>query len=443
MPIPAPDPRRFLIVSDFHLTSGKDAVTFQWSNTEDFFWDEEFAEFLFHHTDATPTTLVVNGDLVDFMQVNEIPTPKECADFDISPEEISTWYGLRCSERAADFQAERVIRGHYRLFEALALFVGHGNQVVILTGNHDIQLYWPAVQSRIRNTLRTICEQKRLPFSPDRLRFHPWCYYIPDLLYVEHGNQYEATTAFRNIFIPILPFDLPNGRKQIDLDLSGFLVRYVTNRVEPVNPLADNVRPLSEYYRHLWKTHPWHAVRTFLWAAIFVFLVFRKRRLWRKDEIRRRYAGICRQNIAGLHKESQRWSSGRMQEAERIAKMFQKIRTRYHEQPAFESGIWRFLKKGDELLPDIFHILRLRAEQISEVCGTRYVVFGHSHLADSHQLPHGRRYFNTGSWIPTFTTARPEQPDPLQFSFLRIENGEARLMRWNPASHSAETLTFQ
>ncbi|HBD09546.1 MAG TPA: hypothetical protein DCZ69_14935, partial [Syntrophobacteraceae bacterium] len=206
------------------------------------------------------------------------------------------------------------------------------------------------------------------------MQFHPWCYYVPGLLFVEHGNQYEATTAFRNIFVPILPFDLPNGRKQLDLDLSGFLVRYITNHVESVNPLADNVRPLSEYYRYLWKTYPWLAIRTFVRAAVFVFLVFRKRGLWRDGEIRRRYAAICRQNVTAMRREALRWSENDAQEAQRIAHLFQKIPLRYHERPVVERGVWRFLLRGSKLLPDIFRVLRLRAELVSAVSGTRYVV---------------------------------------------------------------------
>jgi UDP-2,3-diacylglucosamine pyrophosphatase LpxH len=443
MSIPKTAPHRYLIVSDFHLTTGQDAVTSQWSDTEDFFWDTEFAEFLSHYTDGTPTTLIINGDLVDFLQILDIPDPGECSEFGIAPEEINRKYGLRCTEAAAGYQIARVIRGHISLFQALALFVAHGNTLIFVNGNHDIQLFWRQVQANIMHAFRSICRDKELPFDEHRVSFHPWCYFVPGLLFAEHGNQYESTTAFRNPFMPLLPVDLLDGRKkQLDLDLSGFLVRYVTNRVEPINPLADNVRPLSEYYTFLWKTHPWVALRTFASTAVLIHRIFRKRRLWSDKTIRRRYADICRENVSAMAMEAHRFSDGTPEDHARITALFQRIRTRYHERPAWERKLWPFLRKRRNVLPNMSHVLRSRAGKIASLLGTPYVVFGHSHIPDTAALSNGGRYFNTGTWIPTFTSAKPDTPDELQFTFFRLENAEGALFRWVPERHNPEPVTF-
>lgn len=42
--------------------------------------------------------------------------------------------------------------------------------------------------------------------------------YVPGLLYVEHGNQYEYTTSIRNFLNPELPIDYPGTGKQIELE---------------------------------------------------------------------------------------------------------------------------------------------------------------------------------------------------------------------------------
>jgi UDP-2,3-diacylglucosamine pyrophosphatase LpxH len=442
MPPPTAATHRYLVVSDFHLTSGRDAVTGQWSTTEDFFWDAEFADFLNHYADGIPTTLIFNGDLFDFMQVLDMPDSAERTAFDITREEITGKHNLLCTERVAKFQVARMLTGHTMLFEALASFVGQGHEVVFLKGNHDVQLFWPAVQQRIIAILQTMCAKKRLPFLPARVQFLPWCYYIPGFLFIEHGNQYESTTAFQNFLRPLHPRDLPNGRRQLDLDVSGYLVRYITNTVEPVDPLADNVRPLSRFYAHLWKKHPLVAARAFASATVFLCMAFRKRRLWNKDEIRKRYAEICRQNAAAMNEDAHRCSPDSSVEGARIAAMFQRIRTRLHQRTAWERRVGLFLRKRSNYLPNPSRMLRARAERLAPIVGTSFIIFGHSHCADTTQVNHGTTYFNTGTWIPTFTEATPDVPDQLQFTFVRLENGRGQLYRWNPSQHLPETVTF-
>ena len=68
--------QRILVISDLHMTGGRSSDTGTWSPTEDFFQDEEFALFLAHYCrEGRTTTLVINGDLFDFLQVIEFPTP--------------------------------------------------------------------------------------------------------------------------------------------------------------------------------------------------------------------------------------------------------------------------------------------------------------------------------------------------------------------------------
>jgi hypothetical protein len=284
--------------------------------------------------------------------------------------------------------------------------------------------------------------EHRMPFDPDRVQFLPWCYYRPGVLFVEHGNQYEATTSYRNLFLPLLPLDLPHGRAQLDLDVSGFLVRYITNPVERYDPLADNVRPLSRFYAYLWKKHPWVAARAFASAATFVFMARRKRRLWKRTAIRRRYAEICRLNAAAMKEEARRWSGDFPEEAGRIAGLFQTIRTRHHQRTAWERRVWPFLRKRRNFLPNTSRMLRHRAEKLATILNARYIVFGHSHSADDVRLSKSTRYFNTGTWIPTFSEAAPDAPDQLQFTFVRLEGGEGGLFRWDPVRRVPDPVTF-
>lgn len=59
-----------LIVSDLHLSEGRDPVTHKLSPKEDFFFDGEFWRFLRCYRkprDAKPWHLLINGDFMDFL----------------------------------------------------------------------------------------------------------------------------------------------------------------------------------------------------------------------------------------------------------------------------------------------------------------------------------------------------------------------------------------
>src|SRR5512143_803080 len=123
--------RRYLVVSDFHMAGGQDPRTGRWSPTEDFFWDGEFRDFLAAESSGHPTTLVVNGDFFDVLQVLVFPDEKQREIFRISESEVDRRYGLQCSEPCCEFLVQKILEGHPVFFEALADFLSAGNEVVI------------------------------------------------------------------------------------------------------------------------------------------------------------------------------------------------------------------------------------------------------------------------------------------------------------------------
>lgn len=311
--------RRIIVVSDLHMTAGRNPATGAWSPTEDFFQDDEFARFLKYLGSGPATTLVINGDLFDFLQVLEFPDEwkKDRGKnmlkdhvydvqytwhgrpfhYNIPLADINATYGLRCTEEATRFLMGRIVEGHEQFFQALVDFVGReGNSVMILKGNHDIQLFWDGVQNELYERLECLAPPGLAPLLRERIAFKPWFYYEPGLIWIEHGNQYEYTTSFVNFLVPTLPFayDETGASKQagastspeaaqhpvddrhIELDLSSFLVRYLTNPSEPVNPLADNIRPLTRYWEGIWRDHPFFVLGTFRAGLIFMLKAFAK-----------------------------------------------------------------------------------------------------------------------------------------------------------------------
>ncbi|HXH48484.1 MAG TPA: hypothetical protein VNM47_03850 [Terriglobia bacterium] len=284
-----------LIVSDLHLSEGLRAETRKFSPNEDFFFDEEFARFLAYYQDQTrwpgkKWRLIINGDFLDFLQV----TSQADAPPSLNRDPAHPEYGLACGEPETIYKLKKIVEGHRKFFEALAEFAGCGNLITITKGNHDVEFHYAGVQAEFINELRGILKRKSIRTAdPNRaqrvaminsqsVRFADWFYYEKDLLWVEHGNQYDEVNSFKYWLSPLLPAipGWPQARQnEIDLPWGSFFVRYLFNKIEKIEPFADNIKPQTRFVWWLFRKHPIMAVR-------FVFgygpYMFRKmRRAWR------------------------------------------------------------------------------------------------------------------------------------------------------------------
>jgi hypothetical protein len=108
--------------------------------------------------------------------------------------------------------------------------------------------------------------------------------------------------------------------------------------------------------------------------------------------------------------------------------------------------VWLFLilrptKEGTSYREVEPRELRKKAAKIAEWLDVKYVTFGHSHVEDAWKVP-GRDtwYFNTGTWTPFIDednhVIRPE----VHFPVFLVEDGRARLMRWNSQAGELEPL---
>jgi UDP-2,3-diacylglucosamine pyrophosphatase LpxH len=109
----------------------------------------------------------MNGDLLDFVQVTSLPREgfrlrevrgvTHCKE--LSTDERKNGLGTTCKESA--WKVTRIARGHQRLFAALGRFVSQGNHIVVITGNHDIELYWPEVRRQFVIEIEKAHEKER------------------------------------------------------------------------------------------------------------------------------------------------------------------------------------------------------------------------------------------------------------------------------------------
>ena len=171
-----------LVISDLHLGESlrAEAATDRALGT-----DEALVSFLEHHAstreDGRPWHLVINGDMVDFVAVRLMPDEAGVITGLYSSEHH---YGLGESERGALAKMARVLTHHHAVFVAMARFVGVGNRLSVVIGNHDAAFHWPEVQDLFRHALgsywrATGASGTEVQGVVDRVTFHPWFWWEP------------------------------------------------------------------------------------------------------------------------------------------------------------------------------------------------------------------------------------------------------------------------
>jgi len=251
------DDSNLLIVSDFHLSEGRDTATGKVSRNEDFFFDDDFADFLtYHQRIPGEWKLIINGDFIDFLQVTSQPAHGKTG---LLTDPV---YGLKTGPEESAWKLRRVSRGHVQLFEALSHFALE-HQISVISGNHDIEFFYLEVQEAFLEELEACVPEDRRDRIRANVEFLPWFYYEEDL-YVEHGHQYDSLNAFTYVLDPRLPrTDRVKSCEQnhIDLPLGSLFVRYLFNRVEVSSPFADNIKPPTRFIGWFVTHHPLLAMR--------------------------------------------------------------------------------------------------------------------------------------------------------------------------------------
>src|ERR1043166_1021654 len=173
--------RVILIVSDLHMGDGTPG--------DDFVDDtQQFAKFV-RAQKATPEgrdgqiELIINGDFLELVQVLPEAYKGDSSDH---------W----CSETESVEKLERILSGHPSVFDALKEFQAQGNQVTLFPGNHDVDLYWPAVRKRLAQKI------PGLNIETDKIYER-----YDGRLHISHGHLFDAidpANGFTNPKKPIV-----------------------------------------------------------------------------------------------------------------------------------------------------------------------------------------------------------------------------------------------
>lgn len=504
-------PFNYLFLSDLHLSEGINPETGRIQRNEDFFHDFSFAQLLNFHVamskDARkldffeiPWKLVINGDAFDFLQVVSRPptTIDGTATMNIvnaagrllvkekKLSENEQHYGLGTTEPEVVWKLQRIALGHPLFFEALGWFVATGNELVLLKGNHDIELYWPAVQTRFRMLLiegygswlekakrgesEPLSWMQNLPqtLTLEQLNtavtFPENYYYEKDLFFVEHGCQSDPANWFRNFADPRLPD--PEKKEYIELPSGSLFVRYFFNHIEDIHPFADNMVPITRYLFWVLRTAPdkiylflTHLLPRYLRATVKVM-----KKTTGKPDQNRQYPETrfeerlfdIQQKIRDSMSEAGRGTTIRILLSMGLIVVALVMGLNAVRQLAIGNFIWMTFNFVGALL--LYFISSYLFQSINRLLGRPYLfataievcdvlnstdpqtlgpvpflIYGHDHHPKIEQIlykrgskhpVHPQWYVNTGSWVPVFDeNDQLLRPDE-QLTFFRVVPGQ-------------------
>jgi len=210
-----------LIVSDFHLGSGRYFRDGSRNILEDFNYDDAFVSFLNHYCTGefanAEVELIINGDFLNLLQIN-----------------YKGVHPYLMTERIVLEGVRQTVQGHLELFDGLKKFaaVPH-HSIVYVVGNHDQGLLFEKPRQYLRD------------FLNHDIRFYD-SHYEFDGVHVEHGHMHEWPSRFdpSKYFIT---HGLPEP--VLNLPWGSLFVAKLLPRMKMERPYVDKVKPFASMLR--------------------------------------------------------------------------------------------------------------------------------------------------------------------------------------------------
>jgi UDP-2,3-diacylglucosamine pyrophosphatase LpxH len=252
--------------------------------------DRELARFINYYraepaSNGRPWRLVFNGDIFDFLHMDVHPLETDSGGVLNEDEKL---HGLAFDANRSAFKLEVMARLHQRSLTALTNFVHHGNELVFVVGNHDVDLWFRQVREKLVDHLVEGADDAQGVRS--RIRFEPWFYYEAGCAYVEHGHRFDPYATFPD---PLKPLAADQGT-HLAPNFGHFGLRYFCNRVRsfPVHDL-DHIS-FIDVMRWIRRHPPWYVLKA---AGRFAAFVYVYARAAVRDRLHReKYAGRNRAN---------------------------------------------------------------------------------------------------------------------------------------------------
>jgi UDP-2,3-diacylglucosamine pyrophosphatase LpxH len=427
--------RHTVVLSDVHLweaVAGDDL----WMRyrQQRFFPDATIARLLASLTAGVPEgdiELVLDGDIFDF----DVPRADGADD-------------VPHDEPAAALRVDRILDDHPVFIDALARLLVGGHRVVFVSGNHDVQLVYPAVRARILARLeratgaldgRGVAASVRA-----RVLFRAWFHRTRDGVHIEHGHQYDPYCASRYPQSPFVP-----GTGRVQPTVSSLTMRHLAGRFGYFNPNVDAtfLLTLPGYVVH-WARYYLFSPRSLVlaWLVGTLRVVAELLRVPHRDEVERALGNLLRtsrETGAALEALSEHAALFARQDFLRAARILwvDKIALLAAIAAAVALGLVhlpsglllaaftavaaplaaRALPRGD--LEEVYERLEPTQREIASIHRARAVVFGHTHIPRGHWAD-GVFVGNCGTWAPMYHDIACTRPMQHGFPFVWLRAHE-------------------
>ena len=309
-----PRARRLVILSDVHLSQAHPETDGdpRWMRyrRRDLHPDPDFSRLidliLTRHADDS-IELVMNGDVLDY----DAPWVKDG---------VSSFDEFPLTEQGCAEHTERLLADHPVWFDSIARVLLRGHRVLFLSGNHDIELCWPAVRAVIKKDLARRwkalfdsaasagpTEGLTPPQDLDqRVRFRTWFHVTEDGVYIEHGSQYDHLNGVRYAMLPYT-----SDRTRVHPVFGKQAFKRTGSRMGYFNPYYEEtfymgaIGYLRHFATHYFGSHR-HIVRTWLFGMLRTMAeIFRHRHDedWTADMVRlaQQETGASEEAILATH----------------------------------------------------------------------------------------------------------------------------------------------
>ncbi len=465
---PAAPAFHYLLLSDVHLGSDLVPHSRPWAKHS---WllhsaevDARLIALLQHYqretTRVQPFCLVLAGDFVDLVGVSI--SPDGCA-LRTEPTPDEKRYGLGSAPDHVVQKMRAIERRHEGVFRALAEFIAAGNQLVVVRGNHDVELHWPSAQREFISSILKHAAPSARESIRSRIRICPWFFTVPGLLYVEHGHEFDPMCSYGDPLMPTCAHD----PKRIHATPFSVMLRQVARPTRGLRAAGYQYAGMAAYARllvHLGVRGSLYIAARFARAS---YLLLREayasitRPAVNRRRVRARHAlfaaqhGLRRRTLDTLRKLYVRPATRSMRQVVRslyidriLCSLLAIASTGCAAIVAVADDVWPSALCATLALLFLAYALcggaansgphdrmRRSAAKIAALFDARYVVMGHTHEPVFEALPGGVHYINLGSW------GEDDPPDerasidasPCSFLLLRAANGayEPHFMRWD------------
>ncbi|HEY3234584.1 MAG TPA: metallophosphoesterase [Polyangiaceae bacterium] len=415
-----------------------------------------------HRLGDRPWKLVLAGDFVDFVGMSVATSGK----LETQPTDEERAHGLGGAVDHAIAKLELVGAHHSAVFHSLSHFLAEGNTLVVLRGNHDLDLHWEPVQKEFIRQL-----EMHAPVTRGHIEFAPWFYYEEGVIYVEHGHQYDRCCSYDHLLHPVSPRD-PRRSTQ---SLSDILLRYVVRPTRGMLESGHDRAGLVDYLRfakRLGTGGMLALLRRFLAANGALFGAWREHfsssAAWVRREHERKMTLLAEAKQISLDRlkalaKLQRPPVTRSVTLILASMMLDRIVIGVAATAAFATiiisspglihimgrsalaalglaGITAIWARSRRALLDASAELRLRAASVAKLFPAAFVVMGHTHLPEVHLVPSEQvTYVNLGSWAEESSEDGSPGSLPATRTHLVVQYTDsglpvAELLKWNASS---------